>query len=212
MNPTRRSGVLLLVSAPSGGGKTTVCTGLLASNPNLRRVVTCTTRTPRPGEVNGVDYHFFRREDFEARVAAGEFLEHAEVYGNRYGTLKAAVRDLLRTGRDVLLNIDVQGAASVRRVAVGDPELGGALVTVFLTPATLTELEQRLRGRGSESDDTLRRRLEAARGEVAESQHFDYLVVSGTREEDLRRVTAIYEAEQVRRDRVRLEFIEGERS
>lgn len=206
---SRRSGVLLLVSAPSGGGKTTVCSSLLAAQPDLRRVVTCTTRAPRAGEVDGVDYHFFRREDFEARVAAGDFLEHAEVYGNRYGTLKASVRDILRAGRDVLLNIDVQGAASVRRAASADAELGAALVTVFLTPATLGELEQRLRTRGSESEETLGRRLAAASGEVAQAEHFDYLVVSGTRDEDLRRVTAIYEAEQVRRPRVRLEFGEG---
>lgn len=206
MNTPRSSGVLLLVSAPSGGGKTTVCTGLLAAHPGLRRVVTCTTRPPRAGEVDGVDYHFFGRGEFEARVAAGDFLEHAEVYGNRYGTLKESVRGLLRAGCDVLLNIDVQGAASVRGAAAAEAELGAALVTVFLTPATRGELEQRLRGRGSESDETLDRRLAAAADEVAQAGRFDYLVVSGTREEDLRRVTAIYEAEQVRRHRVRLEF------
>lgn len=179
---------------------------MLGSNGALKRVITCTTRRPRPGEVDGVDYHFFTPEEFLRRVDAGEFLEHAEVYGNRYGTLRASVLDVLRSGFDVLLNIDVQGAASIRRAAAEDRELGAALVTVFLTPATLAELESRLRGRGSESEEVVRRRLEAAPVEVGESAYFDYLVVSGTRSEDLARVQAIYEAEQSRRSRVHLEF------
>ena len=202
MNAGTGSGVLLLVSAPSGGGKTTVCAGLLAANPRLKRVVTCTTRPPRPGETDGVDYHFRTPE----RFAAGGFLEHANVYGNRYGTLRASVLEQLRAGWDVLLNIDVQGAASIRWAAEGEPELGAALVTLFLTPANLRELEQRLRGRGSEAEDVLLRRLEAAWREVAEAVHFDYLLVSGTRTEDLRRAQAVYDAEKIRRHRVRFEF------
>lgn len=201
-----RTGILLLVSAPSGGGKTTVCTSMLGRNPGLRRVITCTTRPPRPGEVNGVDYHFFSPAEFEQRVGAGEFLEHASVYGNRYGTLRSSVLEILRGGGDVLLNIDVQGAASIRRVASADPELALALVTLFITPATLRELEGRLRGRGSDPEEVVARRLAAAAGEVAEAAEFDYLVVSGTREEDLRRVQAIYDAEGCRRRRVHLEF------
>ena len=202
----RQGGVILLISAPSGGGKTTVCTSILSRNGGLRRAITCTTRVPRPGERDGVDYHFLTREEFESRVGRGEFIEHAEVYGNRYGTLRASVVDVLRGGDDVLLNIDVQGAASIRRVALGDAELGSALATVFLTPGTLAELEARLRGRGSEAEEVLRRRLEAAPVEVGEAVHFDYVVVSGTREEDLARVEAIYAAERCRRHRVRLDF------
>lgn len=202
----KKTGVLLLISAPSGGGKTTVCSSMLALNPRLRRVITCTTRKPRPGEVNGVDYHFLEMPDFERGLAAGEFLESALVYGNRYGTRRSSVIDVLRQGYDVLLNIDVQGAASIRSAAAGDPELAAALVTVFLTPGTMTELEARLRGRGSESEEVVARRLAAAPGEVAESRFFQYLVVSGTREEDLRRVQSIYEAEQCRLHRVQLDF------
>lgn len=201
----RKGGVLLLISAPSGGGKTTVCAAMLAGNPGLKRVITCTTRPPRAGEVNGVDYHFLDPEEFERRVVAGEFLEHARVYGNRYGTLRSSVVAVLRTGGDVLLNIDVQGAASVRGLAGEDAEIGTALVTVFLTPGTPAELEARLRGRGSDPEEVVARRLAAAPAEVLEACHFDYLVVSGTREEDLRRVQSIYEAEQVRRHRVLLE-------
>lgn len=200
------TGVLLLVSAPSGGGKTTVCAGLLEANPALRRVVTCTTRRPRAGEADGVDYHFLSPERFEAEVASGGFLEHATVYGNRYGTLRGSVLAELRAGRDVLLNIDVQGAESIRRAAASDAELRAALATLFLTPPSLCELEARLRGRGSEAEDVLQRRLEAAAREVAAADHFDYLLVSGTRADDLRRAQAVYDAEKIRRHRVRFEF------
>jgi guanylate kinase len=199
-----KSGVLLLISAPSGGGKTTVCTSMLTGNPALKRVITCTTRPPRSGEVNGQDYHFLTMPEFERRMAVGEFLEQALVYGNRYGTLRSSVLDTLRSGSDVLLNIDVQGAASIRKVAEEDPEIRCALATVFLTPRTLVELESRLRGRGSESEEVVARRLAAAPAEVAEAVHFDYLVVSETREWDLRRVQSIYEAEKARRHRVEL--------
>jgi len=177
---------------------------MLTQNPALKRVITCTTRSPRSGEINGQDYHFLTMPEFERRVAAGEFLEQALVYGNRYGTLRSSVLDTLRSGSDVLLNIDVQGAASIRRVAEEDPEIRCALVTVFLTPRTLVELESRLRGRGSESEEVVARRLAAAPIEVGEAVHFDYLVVSETREWDLRRVQSIYEAEKVRRHRVEL--------
>ena len=198
--------IILLISAPSGGGKTTVCSALLAANTGLRRVVTCTTRLPRPGEQDGVDYHFFTPEDFARRSGAGEFLEHATVYGRSYGTLKSSVLDLLAAGNDVLLNIDVQGAASVRKVATSDPVLSGALVTVFLTPPTLAELGSRLRGRGADAEDVVLRRLAEARVEAARWTEFDYLVVSGARADDSRRMQAIHDAERLRRSRARFEL------
>ncbi|HTH45890.1 MAG TPA: guanylate kinase [Candidatus Limnocylindria bacterium] len=190
--------IILLISAPSGAGKTTVCNALLAANPNLRRVVTSTTRPARPGERHGVDYHFFSPEEFARRREADEFLEHASVYDRAYGTLKSSVLDLLAAGHDVLLNIDVQGAASVRRVAAGDPVLKGALATVFLTPPTLAELEARLRGRGADPEDVIARRLAEAGGEAGRWAEFDYLVVSTTRAEDSRRMQAIYDTERLR--------------
>ncbi|HAB19983.1 MAG TPA: guanylate kinase [Verrucomicrobiota bacterium] len=195
------SPLVLLISAPSGAGKTTVGENLLHAVPRLRRVVTCTTREPRPGEAEGVDYHFLTADQFSERVARREFLEHALVYGKSYGTLKASVVEQLNAGLDVLLIIDVQGAAAVRSVARADPILTRALVTVFLTPPTLSELERRLRGRAEDPEESLHRRLAAARAEAARWREFDYLVVSGTREEDLRRILAIYEAETLRRDR-----------
>ncbi|MEN9674461.1 MAG: hypothetical protein RIS76_357 [Verrucomicrobiota bacterium] len=200
------SPLILLLSAPSGAGKTTVADGLIATTPNLRRVTTCTTRPPRPGEVPGKDYHFLSPAEFSERVARGEFLEHATVYGKSYATLKRSVHELLESGHDVLLNIDVQGAERVRQEAQRDAVLSGALVTVFLTPSSLTELETRLRGRGSDAEEVIQRRLESARTEAARWEEFDYLVVSGTRAEDLARMQAIYTAERLRRGRNTLQL------
>lgn len=194
--------VLLLIAAPSGGGKTTVCQQLLATVPGLSRVVTCTTRPPRPGEQEGVDYHFLAEAEFERRVAAGAFLEHACVYGHRYGTLQAEVLTRLEAERNVLLNVDVQGAASIRALAADVPALRAALVTVFLTPASLDVLAERLARRGQDTPDVVARRLAAAREEIAQWRHFDYLVPSTTMAEDLRRVRSILEAEQLRTSRV----------
>jgi guanylate kinase len=207
--PMHSSPLILLLSAPSGGGKTTVCERLLQANPSLRRVITCTTRSPRPGEVDGVDYHFLGLEEFRGRRDRGDFLEWAEVYGHGYGTLKESVRHILDEGRDVLLNIDVQGAASVRQVTRTDPSWQGVLVTVFLLPSTPAELEVRLRGRGTEDDATLNRRLVQARIEVQQAGEFDYVVVSGTRDEDWRRLQSIYDAERVRCARVLQAALQG---
>src|SRR5258706_15387891 len=143
--------LLIVISAPSGGGKTTLCNGMLKANKSLTRAITCTTRTPRGGEKNGVDYYFLDPGDFLKRVQAGNFLEHATVYGNSYGTLKSEVLSKLRQGREVLLNVDVQGAASIQAKAEDDEELKLALVTIFLAPPTMTVLEQRLKGRNQDS-------------------------------------------------------------
>ena len=143
--------LLVVVSAPSGGGKTTLCNQLLAARPDMARAITCTTREPRGDEKDGEDYYFLDAGSFLKRVQAGNFLEHATVYGQSYGTLKSEVLGKLRTGKDVLLNIDVQGAAAVRKCAEEDPELKRALVTVFLTPAKLAVLEARLQKRGTDT-------------------------------------------------------------
>lgn len=198
--------IIFLISAPSGVGKTTVCQGLLAARTGLQRAVTCTTRAPRPGEVAGVDYHFLDPDEFVRRVGHGEFLEHAEVYGRRYGTLKSEVRSRLEAGFDVLLNIDVQGAASVRSAAATEPVLAAALVTVFYSTASQSEMESRLRGRAADSEEVIQRRLAEARVEASRWREFDYLVLSGSREEDLRRMQVIFEAEKLRRHRSTFEF------
>src|SRR6266576_5802869 len=129
--------LLLLISAPSGGGKTTLCQQLLMAQPELARAVTCTTRPIRRGEKDGVDYYFLDADSFLKRVQAGNFLEHAIVYGNSYGILKSEVVGKLRQGKDVVLSVDVQGAATIRERAEQDPELKKALVYVFITPPSL---------------------------------------------------------------------------
>lgn len=193
--------LLIIVSAPSGAGKTTLCQGLLDSDTKVRRVTTCTTRSPRGGEQDGVDYHFLSREEFENTIEQGHFLEYAEVYGNLYGTRKADVLHEMNGKKDVLLNIDIQGANSIRKIAREDAVIGKGLVTVFLTPSSLGELENRLRNRAQDKEEIIRQRLEHARTELSEWQHFDYLIVSGTREQDLRDLLRIVQAERLKSKR-----------
>jgi len=197
-NKKNSAPLLILISAPSGGGKTTLCRQLLRARPGMTRAVTCTTRPPRKGERNGVDYYFLKAEDFLKRVQAGNFLEHATVYGNSYGLLKSELLGKLRAGKDVLLNVDVQGAATIREKAEGEPELKRALVTIFLTPTTLAEIEARLKRRGADAEPVIQKRLAVARQEIAQWKNFDYLLVSGTKQEDLRKTLAIVEAEKMR--------------
>ncbi len=190
--------LLILISAPSGAGKTTLCDRLLAAQPNLTRAITCTTRAPRKGEKNGVDYHFFTAEEFLKRLHAGNFLEHAQVFGNSYGLLKSELLGKLRTGKDVLLNVDVQGAATIRAQAEDEPELRRALVTIFLTTSSVEILAERLKKRGADAEAVVQKRLAVARQEIAQWKNFDYLLISGTKQEDLRRTLAIIEAEKLR--------------
>ena len=179
--PKKKSApLLILISAPSGGGKTTLCQQLLKARPDMTRAITCTTRAPRPGEKDGVDYHFFDATEFLKRLHAGNFLEHATVYGNSYGILKSELLGKLREGKDVLLNVDVQGAATIREQAENEPELKRALVTVFLTPTPLSALEERLQKRGTDAVAVIQKRLAVARQEIAQWKNFDYLLVSGT--------------------------------
>src|SRR6266403_759376 len=196
------SPLLVVISAPSGGGKTTLCQQLLAARPQMTRAVTCTTRGPRQGEQDGVDYFFLDADSFLKRVQAGNFLEHATVYGNSYGTLKGEVLGKLRQGKDVLLSVDVQGAATIRERAQEDPELKRSLVMVFLSPPSLAVLEERLRKRGTDSPSVIQKRLAVARQEIAQWKNFDYLLLSTTIKEDSRRIVAIVEAEQMRAARV----------
>jgi len=198
MKKAETSPLLILISAPSGGGKTTLCQQLLATRPDMTRAVTCTTRAPRPGEKDGVDYYFFGAEDFQRRVAADEFIEHATVFGWSYGIQRSELLNKLRSGRDVLLNVDVQGAATIRRRAQQEPELRRALVMVFLTPPSIMVLEQRLKKRAADAPEEIQKRLGIARQEIAEWKNFDYLLISLSVQEDLRRMLAIIEAEKMR--------------
>lgn len=198
------SPMLVVISAPSGTGKTTLCEQTLAARPNMSRAITCTTRDPRAGEKDGVDYYFLDAGDFLKRVQAGNFLEHATVYGNSYGTLKSEVVSKLRAGKDVLLNVDVQGAAAIRAHAAEDAELRNALVTVFLTPPSIDILETRLKKRGQDSPQTITKRLGVAKQEISQWKNFDYLIVSSSIAEDVRRLQAILDAEQMKHGRAQL--------
>jgi guanylate kinase len=190
--------LLIVISAPSGGGKTTLCQQILAARPDLTRAITCTTREPRGTEKDGVDYYFLDAGSFLKRVQAGNFLEHATVYGQSYGTLKSEVVSKLRAGKDVLLNVDVQGAAAIRKCAEEDAELKRSLVTVFLTPPTTAVLEERLRKRGTDASADIKKRLGVSRQEIAQWKNFDYLIISRGIGDDLRQMQSIVEAEKMR--------------
>lgn len=191
--PDSKPGQLIIVSGPAGSGKTTVCDRMLAEIPGLERVVTSTTRKPRPSEVDTVDYYFFDRPTFLSKIEAGEFYEHAQVHSNLYGTLKSEVQDKLAAGTDLLLNMDVQGAAHMRQVAKADPLLRGRVSTVFIMPPTLEELEARLRGRGTDPEDEIQRRLQVARDEMAQSGSYDHTILSATPDADFAALKDIYE-------------------
>ncbi len=183
-------GTLLIVSGPSGSGKTTLCRRAEAAG-LTGYSISCTTRAPRPGEQQDVDYHFLSREDFDAHVAAGDFLEHATVHGNSYGTLRSDIVESLLAGRNVVMDIDVQGAASIR--ACEDPVIRRAYADVYIhVPAA--ELEARLRGRQTDSEEVIRLRLHNAAMEDARQGEYQFALVSGDREQDYARFTALLSA------------------
>ena len=196
-----RSGILFVLSAPSGAGKTTL-TSALRQKPDFVYAVSCTTRAPRPGETNGEDYFFLEPEEFERRKNADEFLEHAEVHGRHYGTLKTTVLENLSKGIDVLIDIDTAGAASIRDC--GDPIIADALADVFIMPPGLDELARRLRKRGSETDAQIEIRLRNAAAEMAHWRHYRYTIISGSMEEDIEKFRAVMRAERYLSRRINL--------
>ena len=185
--------LLVVITGPSGVGKTTLCDNIRSALPGMSRAVTCTTREPRSGEVDEVDYYFLGEEEFLALVDSDEFLENALVHGSHYGVLKSELHAKLASGGDVLLNIDVQGAATIRERAATAPALSRSLVTVFLCPPSLKELELRLRGRDTDTDEAIAERLAIAKGEMTEAEKFDYTLISQTREVDAGRLLGIIE-------------------
>lgn len=190
------SGKLIIVSGPAGSGKTTVCDRMLAEIPTVERVVTSTTRQPRGGEVDTIDYYFFDHETFKAKVDADEFYEYAHVHNNLYGTLKSEVQSKLAAGTDLLLNIDVQGAAQMRETSKQDPLLKGNVITVFIMPPSIEELEARLRGRGTDPEDEVQRRMKVAIEEMKQSKFYDRTILSGNMDEDFAALERIYRAEK----------------
>jgi len=198
----RRLGALFVISAPSGTGKSTLYRALRAT-PDFKYSVSCTTRLPRPGEIDGRDYHFLDEADFVRRVEAGEFLESAHVHGNYYGTLRENVIEDLEAGVDLLLDLDIQGVLQMRDSS--DPIVREAMADVFLMPPNRDVLETRLRKRGTETPGQIEVRLANAIGEMAYWKDYRYTIISGSPEDDLRNFRAIMSAERCRSSRLRLD-------
>jgi guanylate kinase len=184
-------GTLFIVSAPSGAGKTTLLARLLEQTPTVCLSISHTTRPIRPGEQDGVNYHFTDRTSFVRLVEQGRFLEHAEVFGNFYGTSADWVTTTLRSGKDVILEIDWQGAQQIRRLVQGT-------ISIFILPPSLPVLAERLRGRGQDGEDVIARRLAGARDEISHYGEYDYLVVNDDFDRALGDMAAIFRAERQR--------------
>ncbi len=189
--PSSGRGLLFIVSAPSGAGKTTLVERLVEQTPHLRMSRSYTSRSAREGEVDGVDYNFVSRERFEAMVAVGEFLEWADVFGNLYGTSTADTERVLESGYDLVLVIDVQGARKVRRRGI-------ETTAIFVMPPSLDVLERRLRGRSKDSETAIQRRLHVARQEVAAFAEYDFVVINDEITAAVDRLRAIVVAERAR--------------
>jgi guanylate kinase len=185
------AGNIFLVVAPSGAGKSTLVNALLAKDPSIQLSVSYTTRPPRPGEVDGREYHFVSVDDFKARRARGEFLESAEVHGNYYATSRVWIEERMREGRDVLLEIDWQGARQVKAVFA-------SAVGIFILPPSIDALEKRLHKRGQDSPQVIARRLLAAGSEIAHAPEFDYVIINEDFDRALADLTAIVTAARLR--------------
>jgi len=194
-----RTGILLVVSGPSGSGKTTLCRRL-ANSGEAHYSISCTTRAPRPGEEHGKDYHFLSKEEFHQKLEAREFLEHAVVHGNLYGSLRSEVVSHLRAGTDVVMDIDVQGAGQVR--ACDDSDIRGAFTDLFVMPPSSEELRTRLSDRGTDSEDTIDLRMANALEEMRSWKVYTYLLVSSTRDLDYAKFQALVTAERLRVSRI----------
>lgn len=198
MSDKASSGLLIVVSGPAGSGKTTVCDRLLETYDSVDRVITSTSRDPRPGEVHGVDYYYFSPDSFRRMIDEGAFYEHAMVHGRYYGTLKREIDEKLAAGRDLLLNVDVQGAATYRQLARETEALKGRVVTVFIL-ITPDQVRERLEHRQSDNEAEIERRIQTAVKELAEAKHYDHVIISGSKEEDFARLSGLYEKERAAR-------------
>jgi guanylate kinase len=190
-----RTGILLVVSGPSGSGKTTLCRQLAESG-EVHYSISCTTRAPRPGEVNGKDYHFLTLQDFQQKLSAGDFLEHAVVHENLYGSLRSEVTSFLQAGTDVVMDIDVQGADQIR--SCPDPEIQRAVVDLFVMPPSEEELHKRLSGRGTDSAEIISLRMTNALEEMKNWNRYAYCLLSTTKENDYAKFQALVTAERLR--------------
>ena len=192
----QRRGLLIILSSPSGAGKSTLAKRLMAWDDTLKFSVSATTRAPRPGEVDGRDYFFRSRAEFEAMVASGEMLEHAEVFGNFYGSPKAPVEAAMEAGRDTLFDIDWQGGQQIRNSV-----LGKDVVSIFVLPPSIAELERRLRSRAQDSDEVIAGRMAKSEAEISHWAEYDYVLVNDDLDRTEADLKTILTAERMRRDR-----------
>ncbi|MCF8511722.1 MAG: guanylate kinase [Rhodobacteraceae bacterium] len=201
-----RRGLLLILSSPSGAGKSTLARRLMEWDPTLRFSVSATTRNPRPGEEDGREYYFKSRTAFEDMVKSGDMLEHAEVFGNLYGSPKGPVEAAMKDGRDTLFDIDWQGGQQIRNSA-----LGRDVVSVFVLPPSIAELERRLRGRAQDSDEVIAGRMEKSLSEISHWAEYDYVIVNSDIDKAFNELLTILQAERMRRDRQPglAEFVRG---
>jgi len=196
MSPTQtRRGLLLILSSPSGAGKSTLARRLMDWDPSLRFSVSATTRNPRPGEVEGREYYFKTKPEFEAMIAAGEMLEHAEVFGNFYGSPKGPVQAAMQEGRDTLFDIDWQGGQQIKQHMRDD------VVSVFVLPPSIAELDRRLRSRGQDSDEVIAGRMAKSQAEISHWAEYDYVIVNSNIDKAFNELLTILQAERMRRDR-----------
>lgn len=194
--PIKRRGLLFILSSPSGAGKTTITRALLERDPYLTISVSVTTRTPRPGEVNGKDYHFISKEEFEAMVEGNLLLEHAKVFGNYYGTPLGPVEAALANSQDIIFDIDWQGTQQLKQKLVND------LVTVFILPPSKVELERRLRGRQQDDEAIIRDRMKKASDEISHYSEYDYIIINTELERSIATAQSILDAERSKRRRI----------
>lgn len=203
----KKLGSAIVISGPSGVGKSTVCARVRERLPELGFSVSCTTRKPRPGEVDGVHYHFLSHEEFERRLAAGDFLEYARVFDHIYGTLKSEVIAQLEAGRDVFLDIDVQGAMQIRAAAARDEFLRRTTDFIFIAPPSQAVLEKRLRGRASDSEEQIALRLATSRRELGFWKEYDFLVVNDEFETAVGEIAAIIRSVRLRTGKITEDFL-----
>lgn len=190
-----RRGLLLILSSPSGAGKSTLSRMLMAWDPTMRFSISATTRPPRPGEADGREYHFRRREAFEAMVKSGEMLEHAEVFGNLYGSPRGPVLVAMEAGTDTVFDIDWQGGQQIKQAMRGD------VVSIFILPPSIAELDRRLRTRGQDSDDVIAGRMAKSRDEISHWAEYDYVLVNDDLDATFDQLKTILKAERLKRDR-----------
>ena len=206
MTTNKRRGLAIILSSPSGAGKSTLARRLMDWDPTLRFSVSATTRKPRPGEVDGEHYYFKSREEFEQMVDADQMLEHAEVFGNFYGSPRGPVESAMQDGRDTLFDIDWQGGQQIRRSA-----LAKDVVSIFILPPSIAALESRLRGRAQDSDEVIAGRMAQSRSEISHWAEYDYVIVNNDIDEAEAQLKTILSAERARADRQPMltEFVRG---